>query len=223
MTEATNKRETSFLEPISLGLFLQRTGVTCSKWPGRPYRGIDRLPYVPSPLELEDLRSSGSNEWADIWDAYWDAWESSSLRVDLRLIQKVRRDFLRYNLEFEIVFGEIAAVPKNLQAFPHGSLWERELQVALARIRRTTQEPVSRPPQARFLGFDLSHPVPSFHSAIFQPGLHSVHPRLPDQLNMDGLFDDLNTALRFLDAANQMDYGVLPFCVIGIWEVPSTW
>ncbi len=208
--------------PLRLGFWLERVGVTCLKWPSVPYRGIDRPPYLPSLEEEDELRSTGRRRLADLWDHYWDAEDSGELNINLRLAQDVQREFFNEGIEFEVVYGEIVTIPQNLYQYPHGTLWTEFLLEQLPRIRRIHQNFAARPQGIRWLGYDISHPIDSFHSAIFQPGLHETCPGLPDDLNRAGLFDDLNAASRYLHAANEMDYGPLPFCVLGIWEVLSS-
>ena len=204
--------------PFRLGFFLERTGVACFKWPSAPYRGIDRPPNLPTPEEEDELRSSGRSALADLWDRYWDATDSRQLNTNLPLAQDLQREFRIEGIELEVVYSEIVMIPDNLDDYPHGNLWLEQLDFVLQHWRHVHNLSAARPENLDFLGFDLSHPVPSFHSAIFQPGLHKTHPRLPDHLNQVGLFEDVDTALRFLRAANEMDYGGLPFCVLGIWE-----
>lgn len=207
--------------PFRLGFFLERTGVACCKWPHLPYRGIDRLPYLPSFEEQDDLRAASKSKLADLWDRYWDAKDTRQLMVNLQLAQDLKREFCKEGIELEVVYAEIAMIPDNLDEYPSGKLWSEEIALVLPHWRHIHDRLGERLPKLQFIGFDLSHPVPSFHSAIFQPGLHNTCPKLPDYLNSNGLFDDLNTASMFLHKANEMGYGGLPFCILGIWETAN--
>lgn len=207
--------------PVRLGFFLESHGVTCFNWPTIPYRGIDRLPHIPSPEEDDGLRSAGRGGLVDLWERYWNASDGEELRLNLSLAQELQQMFLGQRVELDIVYSEIAFIPGDLEAYPRGSLWLDNLTFVLSQIQGVHNRLLKRPDNLQLLGFDISLPVPSFHSAIYQPGLHRRHARLPDYLNRFGLFADLNTALRFLSMANEMDYGALPFCILGIWEPSS--
>ena len=156
--------------------------------------------------------------WRIFGTVIWDAVDSRELNTNLPLAQDLQREFRKEGIELEVVYSEILMIPDNLDDYPHGKLWSEQLDFVLQHWRHVHDLLAARPENLHFLGFDLSGPVPSFHSAIFQPGLHKTHPRLPDHLNQAGLFEDADTASRFLRAALEMDYGILPFCVLGIWQ-----
>src|SRR6266576_2398026 len=80
--------------PIRLGFFLERGSAACSAWPEVAYRGIDRLPHLPTPEEQERLLSSGSSELAQLWDVYWEASINGKINVDGRLAKELQRRFL---------------------------------------------------------------------------------------------------------------------------------
>lgn len=204
--------------PFRLGFFLERVGVTCFKWPSVPYRGIDRIPYLPTPEEEDELRSSGRGALADLWDRYSDARFSGKLNSNLSLAQGLLRDFLDEEIELEMVYAEIVMIPDDLHEYPRGMDWAELLTQSLQNIRPVHERLTGRPENLHFLGFDVAQLFESFLSAIFQPGLHETQPRLPDHLNRAGLFDDIDTASKFLRAANEMGYGPLPYCVLGIWQ-----
>ena len=202
--------------PFRLGFFLERVAVTCFKWPSVPYRGIDRIPYLPTPEEKDELRSSGRGALADLWDRYWDAVDSRELNTNLPLAQDLQREFRNEGIELEIVYAEIVMIPDNLHEYPGGMDWAELLTQSLKNIRPVHERLTGRPENLHFLGFDVAQLFETFLSAIFQPGLHETQPRLPDHLNRAGLFDDIDTASKFLRAANEMGYGPLPYCVLGI-------
>ncbi len=206
---------------IRLGFFLERSSVTCSRWPEVAYRGIDRLPYLPIPEEQERLLSSGRSELAQLWDIYWEASIDGKINVDGRLATELQRRFLAWGITLEVIYGEIVVIPSNLDKYPHGALWSENLNSALVHRHDSHDSLGSRPGNIDFLGFDISHPVPTFHSAISQPGLNDNCPNLPEHLNKNGLFDTLEEALPFLSEANSLDYGLLPFCILGVWGQSS--
>lgn len=207
---------------IRLGFFLERTAVTCFSWPNIPYLGIDRLPYLLTDEEEEQLRASGRGELAEIWNHYWDASISGELNVNFELARDLQRQFDLWGVQLEIVYGEIVRIPTNLDQYAHGELWSENLEEALVHRREIHDRLGSRPANIDLLGFDISHPVPTFHSAIFQPGLNESYPSLSEYLNKNGLFETLDKASGFLPATNNLDYGLLPFCILSIWRTPPS-
>jgi hypothetical protein len=204
---------------IHLGFFLERTSVSCFAWPEMAYRGIDRLPYLPTQEEQEQMLSSGKSDLAKLWDRYWEANIDGVINVDGKLARVLQQEFLEWGITFEVIYGEIVVIP-SLDKYPHRALWSENLESALLHQQDTHQRIRSRPDNIEFLGFDISHPVPTFHSAILQPGLNNMCPHLPQQLNSNGLFNTLEEALLVLEKANSLDYGLLPFCILGIWVRP---
>ncbi len=207
--------------PVRLGYFLEREGVAAAAFPAVRYRGIDRLPYLPTDEELQALRRAGRERLVALWERYLHAEDEGTPYTDRALALDFRRAFRREGVELEVVYGEVTAVPENLETYPGGTPWARTLLSALQGMHNRNAHFARRPQGLDFLGYDISHPVPTFHSAIYQPGLHRVQPDLPRYLNRHGLFGDLATALRFLHAANAMDYGALPFCVLQVWSVTA--
>jgi hypothetical protein len=203
-----------------LGFFLERTSVTCFAWPDMAYRGIDRLPFLPTPEEQEQMMSSGSSDLAKLWDRYWEASIDGLINVDGKLAREYQQQFLKGGITLEVIYGEIVEIP-NVDKYPHSALWSENLESALLHRYDIHQRIGSRPDNIEFLGFDISHPVPTFHSAILQPGLNSKCLHLPHQLNSNGLFNTFEDAVPVLDDANSLDYGLLPFCILGIWLKPS--
>ena len=205
--------------PIPLGFYLARRHVSCSMWPQVTYRGVDRLLHLPSPDEVDHWRSTGKRELADLWDRYDEAQENGTLNVDYVLADRLLLDFQSHQFEVELIYVELSVIPKGLEEYPHGVLWAEELERALAYIQKVGRPLKERPQEAHSLGYDLAHPIRSFHSAIFQPGLHKTCPLLPQMLNKYGLFFDLATAMTVLDQANALDYGGLPFCILEVFSM----
>jgi hypothetical protein len=185
------------------------------------YRGIDRLPHLPTFEEQDELRFSGRKRLADLWDRYWEAKDSGELRVNLLLAQSLCLAFSKEGIRLEVVYGELLLIPTNLANYPRGRLWAEELLRILQQEQPIHSKFEDRPKNLCLLGLDISQLFESFHSVIVQPGLDRTCPHLSQHLNSHGLFDDLDTAAEFLHEANKMDYGPLPFCVLGIWEVPG--
>lgn len=205
------------ISPIRLGFFLERTPVYCVAWPKVAYRGIDRLPYLPTAEEQEQLQSTGRHDLSRLWDTYWAANSEGEINVDVGLASQLQQQFETEGLNFEIVYSEIVEIP-NFEGSPHEGLWSENLKTVLMHRQAVHDRLGSRPENIEFLGFDISHPVPTFHSAILQPGLDRKHPSLPQELNSHGLVDTIETASDLAMEANTLDYGLLPFCVLGIWN-----
>lgn len=207
--------------PLRLGFYLQRVGISCFNWPTVAYRGIDRMPHIPTPEQEPDLYftpKAGRSRMADLWARYLDAIEQGRLNTDLKLTCRLRAEFLANGVDLEIVYSEVVTIPQDLEGFPHGKLWLEGLASILPTLEQTHRQIAKRPNNMNFLGYDIAQLFENFHSAIFQPGLHEYCPHLPDHLNPVGLFDDLDTASKFVQTANEMDYGPQPFCILGVWE-----
>src|SRR5438552_14660724 len=121
--------------PFRLGFFLQRTGVSCASWPDVPYRGIDRLWFLPTFEEQDELRAAGRNHLADLWDRYWDAEDSHELMVNLQLAQDLQREFFQEGVKLDLAYAEIAMIPDDLAEYPHGKLWSEILAKDLSHWR----------------------------------------------------------------------------------------
>ena len=204
--------------PLRLGYYLVRPDVRCSRRPAVPYRGVDRLPYLPTFEEQEALRASGRAPLAALWDRYWDAKDARTLFADRRLADKLRGAFLDEGLAFDLIYAEVARLPADIDRHPRAAPWRR-LMDNVAQYMRPVQDAMpERPTDLRPLGHDLSTPAPNFHSAIFQPGLERSQPRLLDALNAVGLFGDMQRASSYMAAANAEIPRALPFCVIAVWD-----
>ncbi len=207
---------------IYLGYYLCNTTITCYKRPSVPYRGVNRplwaeYSYGYDVIALEKMRSEGKGDLANLWERYIDA--EDELRYDIRLARKIKNEFMKYGMEFEIIYTQIERSPDNISSYPRGELWEKEQKKDIA-LYEPIQSMLSGPPKnSNFLGYDVAALYDGFHSAIYQPGLNETAPDLPRYLNKWGLFDDIDTAMKFMHKANLMDYGSLPFCVLGVWEV----
>jgi hypothetical protein len=200
-----------FSVPLPMGYCLERCGVTCAAWPEVPYRGIDRLPFF-------GVEPDG-NEWqkreiARLDEAYDDAEESGAHRCDPVFVERLRSGYCWNGLQLETVWAELTAMPVRWR-YHDPKTWEGTLDWAVRTLLERKRRLGARPEGMQCLGYDIASPYETFHSAIFQPGLDKIHKDLPRFLNPDGLFSELDVALRFLDEANLMGYG--PFCVIQVW------
>lgn len=213
--------------PLPLGFYLVKEIQYCASWPDVRYRGIDRGLVVPDPLELDDWRASGRKRLAELWDWYFETTESGLLSVDGEVAQELCRELQSFGIKSEVIYAEISAIPQDLSQYPHGELWAKGLKEGMGFIKRRLENIpglalTQRPPSLAWLGYDVAHPTPWFHSAIVQPGLHHICPTLPTDLNQNGLLPNLGIAEHFMEEANKMDYGTEPFCVVAVFlRAPS--
>lgn len=201
--------------PIPLGYYLVRAGIVCHNWPHVKYRGVDRLPYVPSPFEIDEWRDTGKKEIADLWDKYFNAFDDASLNTNRQFIQRVRKEFQLNGFEYDVIYVQLASIPND--SFLYRSGWPGAKDIKRA-IEYLKSRPCVLPKQEDlFCGYDISYPLPSFHSAIFQPGFNEILPDLDKLLNINGLVNDIDLAVKLQNTANGMGYS-LPFCVLGVWD-----
>jgi hypothetical protein len=209
------------IHPFTLGFYLERTGAMSHGWPTVLYRGVNRFPY-PRDSYGDRVLSSSQNVQDKLWDEWSEANHSGALRCDLKLVWRLRERFLQSGVDLELIYVECNSIPGNLGQLPSAKLWTEQLVNALNYHEPLDARFQESPSGLHFLGFDVSTLHASFHSALFQPGLNNLHPEVGESLNPFGLIDDLKLAEEIMDRANQMDYGPLPFCVLGVWEVPKS-
>lgn len=202
--------------PLRLGFWLGYTGLACAAAPWIPYCGIDRL---PADLDFdENSPLPGDPEWSpSVWDRYDEAEERGDLNCILSVARQLQTTFRGDGLDLDVIYAEVTFIPADIEQYPSGELWSETLAFVLPARQGVHERLRERPAHLQFLGYDLSFPAPTFHSAIYQPGLSQSRPDFPEHLNNYGLFSDHDVALEFLAAANDMDYGPMPFCLIGIW------
>lgn len=194
-------------EPVvRIGYLLVRDDVELPARPGQQYRGIDRLPFVPSPIAAHPA-----------WRAYFDADDSGALAGDLSTAQRIRDQLRAVDTSTEVIYA---------QAFPLGTVPDVTASPEVAdqqsrSLRRISERSaVVGPPDPVFvpIGFDVSIPLPDFHSALFQPciieGDHS--------LNGDGLLDDRDDADRLARLATASRYGLGIFWPIQVLAAPPS-
>lgn len=189
-----------------LGLVPGKTGVP-------RYKGVDRLPAPSGALDQEPL--------TDAWERYYEAEEDETLFCDLSKAQQIQEGLERSGVSVEVLYATIEELPRNLSELPHGDLWSERLADIVNRLGLRTRRLQGIPQGWRRLGFDISHPFPDFHSALIQPGLEDVVPDFQHLLNSNWLVEEPLAASSLMASANSMDYGVSPFCVLGVWEPPA--
>jgi hypothetical protein len=122
-------------------------------------------------------------------------------------------------VDLEVVHVRIAGIPSDDELAGKPS-WHRDLSESLQWYACRT-EPISKvPPAARSLGFDIAWSGPSFHSAIYQPGLDQSVPNLFRELNEFGLFGSIAQAgPQFEEAVGVLGGGIC-FCLLEVTGVP---
>jgi len=201
--------------PIRLGFFLQLIGVAFPFRPGIFYRGVDRLPFPPTPEEEEELSSSGRARLLSLWEEYGDLSFTGELHGDEQLARRLRTAFADEGIDLEMVYAEVALVGTR-QAEEHFA----EIEPVITRLRKLHERVESLPAGIQELGYDVSYPLPRFHSVLFQPGLPE-DPQTPDlDLNSAGLLSTVRQVEDILPIANSMDSSWRPFCGILVCLVP---
>ncbi len=204
---------------IQIGLYLMRNGVTLSGSRLGPYRGVDRMPQTPSPFALASASPSGRPGWDRLWLDYWAAEDAGSLHADLLVARSFQEQFGAHGIDLELVYITLAALPDD--RWLTDEIWKSNLAEAVARYQTGSHIRAEAPVGAQHLGFDIAWPVPSFHSAIYEPGLDKVSPNFVGELNAHGLFGDIDQAVAKLDEALSLRYSPTPFCVLGVYHVPK--
>lgn len=196
---------------LPLGFALGRRGVTLFADANIKYQGIDRLPHPPM---LDATHGLGATQLA-LWQRLQEIEFDSLLCGDMQQICDLRERFFEIGVEFDVIFAELIDETAVETRKDVPMTWRSAIRHAREAAHRLERQGVRRPAAAEFLGFDVSHPLPTFHSVIAQPMLDGADLYLNDS----GLFDDPDRAARAATAANALRYGTQPFCVIGVWNV----
>jgi hypothetical protein len=121
--------------------------------------------------------------------------------------------FRREGLEVEAVYAAIEVLPEG-PSDDLASVRTENLQEAIDWLRRSISAEVP-PNLGGLLGFDISIPIPHFHTALFYEHVRQAYPALRSALNEHGLVQELDVARSLMDLANRGER--LPHCVIGVW------
>lgn len=201
--------------PLRLGFVLERTSVPFPYRPGIFYRGVDRLPFDPTPEEEEELNRSGGARLVSLWHRYGDTLFTGELHRDQQLAVTLQREFAEEGSEFEVIYAEVIDVPGP----PDTMLCDEGPSGTWDRLRRHHEAAAPRPGGALLLGYDVSYPLPSFHSVLLQPGLREKPDAPPLDVNDAGLLAHVDYLKAILKAANAMDSSWRPFCGIAVYSV----
>jgi hypothetical protein len=177
-----------------LGFVVARLDVTLPWLPLRWYRGIDRVPQAP-------LYAGIPTNVASFWTRYLDAWDDGSLSCDLDVAREAKDNLDKAAHPVEILFAEATVVPSSAAtqisqgAAQYRSELFKWLEFWSARV------PVA-PSEFVVLGYDVSTPIPDYHSALLRPGGAAQPSDLLDRLNEHGLVTDPGDATELAHAAN---------------------
>jgi hypothetical protein len=180
----------------NLGYFLMAKGVNNFVWKNLPYRGVDRDFLLPTEGELAELHESGRGSLAETWESWWNAKEDGSLKQDRNLAMSIVQDLTTDGVAVEVIYVEL-----------------------IDEDHQTEHDQLHRPGDLHFLGYDVSRPRESFHSAIYEPGAELLDPMLPNALNAFGLLSNLTEAQRIAKTAEIKLPAHAPYCVLAVYEV----
>ena len=193
----------------SLGYWLADSDVRLGSDRRRGYRGLDRLPYVPGPDE-DGGRRPREGGLLRARSRYWRLDDASWIRRSAAVALELRDEFAAAGVSLEVVRADLAGLP-DADALPADLKSHFD-----ANLTRWTVERPHEAQSATPLGFDVTYPFPSFHSAIRQPVLERHAPRLLDDLNEWGLFPTLDGAQTAGRICNATETAWRPFCAVAI-------
>jgi hypothetical protein len=172
------------------------------------------MPFVPTPEEEEELSRAGHANLVMLWHRYWDVLYTADLHRDVSLATDLRDAFAHLGVALEVIYAEVGIVRGQEKVSADEAVrnvWER--------LRHHHDRAGLRPANAIPLGYDVSYPLPGFHSLLVQPGLLE-HPESPDvDVNSMGLLDDVDQVKQILPIANATTSSWRPFCGIRVYSV----
>ncbi len=185
------------------------------------YQGVERLYSSADPREVERELRGPRAAWAAAWKRYWEL-DLDQVSDDYAVVAETCLAFVRVGVRVEPVFFRLEWAPSADELSDVGKKLLAELEDCL----RSMVKPARRSDRAmdeglRFLGFDATLPIPSFHSLIQNPGLDREVPDFPLALNGHGLLDSFDTAREWCRLANRWDYTNGPFCVVAVYDSPA--
>ena len=205
--------------PVRLGYMLARVGVELDWRPGTCYRGIDREPFVPESYVMDLVYKRETAEFQTL-HPYFEAWEDGTLRRELAVADERQRRLQAFGVRTEVIYVEALAVKRH---------WPPTSDRALAINRVNAVRYIDRCAEgvgvveAKFvpIGFDVSWPTPSFHSAIYQPGPGGDKDRFSGSVNGAGLISRQDAAVELMERANSSGYGLGNFAVIRVFATAT--
>jgi len=206
--------------PLRMGFFLAEMGVNCARGPEIPYRGINRLASLKDfEGEFQQHQSGASEVWS-LWASYWEAESTGTISVDRSTALDFQERFRALGMNIETIFCELVQYPSIRGHDELSAHQQQRLHDAFTKYEHVQRQLPNRPAGLEFLGYDLSYPLPTFHSIIRQPAIMNSNVVIPTMLNNSGLIADLDIAAELLPRANR-DQKSGPICVLGIWSVES--
>ena len=123
------------------------------------------------------------------WQRYFALTETGRVGIANSPWSSPGRELANLGHPNEIVFVSIEKIART------GDDRDKEVAAALvAHGRRSRRTPSHAPRGARLLGYDVSTPVPSFHSVLREPNLAKRGSELERLVNSNGLCDDVRNA-----------------------------
>jgi hypothetical protein len=191
--------------PLRLGFFLETLSPRASFYVfGRFYRGIDRnLAYT----EGDFLERAATKTFPRAWEEYWEAEDEHQVLTDVAVARRCRDELRGIGVSNELIYAEMVAHPDG--ADPFGG-WP------FRRLHEQIRRPISG---LSLLGFDISSPVPTFHSYLMNANLRHV-PELEGLLNEHALVRAREAAEALMQTASDHPYARARVpAVIEIWLV----
>ena len=196
----------------SLGYWL----VDVTVWRGmdrdRVYRGLDRQPLMPVPDMDRGYIAVDVGGLLGARNRCWRLEDAGLLRRNAAVALKMRDDFAALGMPLDVVRADLAELP-DMRLVPSDLAARFDKGLAAWTVDRLHESVAVTP-----LGFDVTYPFPSFHSAIRQPVLDSYAPRLLGELNEHGLYPTLASARTAVDVCNATDTA-WPFCAVAIFVI----
>jgi hypothetical protein len=193
-----------------IGYVISRSGVPFPWLTDRKYRGIDRLPHVPN------LNEGQSQRYVEIWERYLDAQDDGLIGYDLNLAREIQRELEELGNHIDVVYADAIIIP-DADSLHLPEKVARQREKSLTWLRSHSERVGAPPAKFGLLGLDVSSPIPSFHSALIQPGLISQDSELASELNEAGLVSELKLATELMHEANATGYGLCMFSVIRVF------
>jgi hypothetical protein len=201
--------------PLRLGFVLERTGVPFPYRPEICYRGVDRLPFDPTPEEEEELQRSGKSRLVSLYHRYGDTLFTGELHRDQHLAMTLQREFAEEGSEFEVIYAAVVSAPSH----PDSMVANEGSLATWNRLRHHHEAAPRCPTRALLLGYDVSYPLPSFHSVLLQPGLRDQPDGPLLNVNGAGLLANAEELEEIMTAANAMHSSWRPFCGIAVYSI----
>jgi hypothetical protein len=201
--------------PVRLGYMLARVDVDLPWLPGTCYRGVDREPFVPESYVMDLIDHRDTAEFRAL-HPYFEAWEDGMLRRDIAVADEHQGRLQAFGVATEVIWAEAVVVRRH---------WAPTADRPVAINRANALRYMDRcaagvgvvDAEFEAIGFDVSPPTPSFHSAIYQPGPGGDKDEFRESINGAGLISRQEVAVELMERANVPWDGVRNFAVIRVF------